>query len=310
MNIKILILGANGFFGKNLKFLLKNDKYECVYLDRKQIDVLNQEQLYKKFLIIQPHVVINCCGIVGSSKSNIILEQYDILNTNLQLNMNIINCCKKNNVKKILLFSSYRIFPTSIHENYNETSLSNDINFGINDNNSGYLLSKKIMHLQLELLKQITNMNIICLILPNIFGSYDNFSIDGRIVSSIIYKIKKAQSNNDDIYINSNENISVNLLYINDIVRIIDKCINDDTISGNIIILNKNNTVTLYELCNIIQNIMQYKNTIHYNNNEPYINNNIMNVDLNKFNRHFQNFEFTDLLTSLKQTINHFTMLP
>jgi nucleoside-diphosphate-sugar epimerase len=163
------------------------------------------------------------------------------------------------------------------------------------------------MHLQIELLKQTTNMKIVCLILPNIFGFYDRFSIDGRIVSSIIYKIKMAQSNNTDIYINSNQNISVNLIYMNDIVRIIDKCIEDGTISGNIIILNKNNTVTLYELCNIVQKIMHYKNKIYYNNNETYIHNDIMNININKFNIHFQNFEFTDLLTSLKQTINHFT---
>jgi nucleoside-diphosphate-sugar epimerase len=306
MNIKILILGSNGFFGKNLKKSLRNDIYEYFYLERKYIDILNKEQLQQLFISFNPNIVINCCGMIGSSKSNTELFQYDILNTNLQLNINILNCCKENDVKKIILFSSYRIFPVDIPNIDNEDSLFKNIDFNINENNSGYLLSKKIMNLQIELLKKISNINVICLILPNIFGSYDDFSINGRIVSSIIYKIYLANNNDCDVHINSNEQIEVNLIYINDIIRLIDKCIQDEHIIGNIIILNKNNTIRLYELCSIIKNIMGFKKNIYFNNNEPYIENNIMNVSLHQFHTYFPTFQFTELFSSLKETISYF----
>ena len=77
--IKILILGSNGFFGKNIKKLLKNINYEFLCIERKKIDILNKEQLDKVFISFDPSIVINCAGMVGSSESNKDNDQYDIL---------------------------------------------------------------------------------------------------------------------------------------------------------------------------------------------------------------------------------------
>ena len=43
MNIKILILGSNGFFGKNLKKSFKNNyNYQFIFIERKDVDILNK----------------------------------------------------------------------------------------------------------------------------------------------------------------------------------------------------------------------------------------------------------------------------
>jgi nucleoside-diphosphate-sugar epimerase len=307
MNIlKILILGSNGFFGKNIKFLLKNDNYDLHYLERKDIDILDKQKLNELFTTFRPDVVINCCGMIGSSESNKEMNQYEILNTNVELNMNILNCCNDNNIKKLFVFSTYRMFSSSVNNKCNEENLLNYIDINITNNNKGYLLSKIFMHLQIDLLIKSSKTKIICFILPNIFGSHDNFSTNGRIVSSIICKINSAKRDDTDIHINVNQNTRVNLIYINDIIYMIDKCIQNDNIDGNIIILNKNANVTLYELCKTIQSMMNYRKNIHFDNAQFCVESNIMKLELCNFKKYFPNFEFTDLKTSLKDTIDYF----
>jgi nucleoside-diphosphate-sugar epimerase len=310
MSKKILILGSNGFIGKNLKHLFeKNNTYDLYCLERKDFDISDKQKLNELFIKLKPNIVLNCCGIIGSSETNKKMNQYDILSANMELNTNIINCCKDNNIKKLILFSTYRIFLSSNTEKYDEENLLEHIDLNICNNNKGYLLSKIFMHVKIDLLVKTAQTDIVCFILPNIFGSYDNFSVDGRIVSSIICKISEAKIGNTDVYIHGNQNATVNLIYINDIVLIIDKCIQDDDIKGNIIILNNKTTITLLELSRTIKTLMKYKKNIYFDSNEPYIESSIMNNELYKFNKFFKNFEFTDLYKSLKETIDYFNLL-
>jgi len=302
MNIKILILGCNGFFGKNLKLLLKNENYTFCYLDRQSVDVQNLSQLNNIFVNLNPDIVINCCGLIGSSEANKNLDQEFILNINMILNINVLTCCKNNNVKKLILFSTYRIFSEDVQDTYDESEIHN-LDF-TTKNNTGYLLSKKIMHLQIDIFKQNSNVNVICLILPNIFGPYDMFSTNGRIVSSIIHKIHIAKQENTVLTINGNENSQVNIIYINDIVCIINKCIQEN-INDNIIIFDKKTVLSLRELCHIVATKMNYNNELVFSNCfDPA---KICIPNTCKFNTYFNDFNFTDLNHSLQETIDFFT---
>jgi nucleoside-diphosphate-sugar epimerase len=82
--------------------------------------------------------------------------------------MNVLNCCKKYNVSKLIHFSTYRAFGNDICEKYNESNFHSCYNIS---NNKGYLFSKKVLDLQIQLFKQNSSTEIICLILPNIFGA-------------------------------------------------------------------------------------------------------------------------------------------
>ena len=306
-NIKILILGSNGFIGKNCKYLLKNNEYTFYYVERKEIDIMDKFQLNIVFKKFNPDIVINCSGVVGSSVSNKEIDQFSILNNNLTININILECCKIYNVKKIILFSTYRLFSNDITENYTEEQLLH--NFDIINDNIGYLLSKQIMDIQVKLLKIYSNLNITTLILPNIFGNHDTFSTNARIVPSIIVKIHNSKKLDNDLYINSNENTQLNIIYIDDIINIINKCIQDENINGNIIIFNKQNTVTLKELSLHIKDLTNFKRDIIFNNDLKYTKNNLMSPDISKFNYFFKDFVFTDLKYSLIETITNYLNL-
>jgi len=302
--LKILILGSNGFFGKSIKNLMQNKNYHLFFLERKDLDFLNKDLLNNKFQEIKPDIVIHCCGIIGSSESNKKKDQLSILNNNILLNINIFECCDINLVKKIILFSSYRIFSSNIHEFYNEDSLS-FLDLDINNQNNSYLLSKKIMHSQMQLLKQKNHsIQIICLVLPNIFGCYDHFIKDGRIVPSIITRINECKNKNVNIV--SNAKTPVSLIYVNDIIRLLEECICRDDIYDNVIIFNYTTTLTLEKLVEKIKRIMNSDDTIEFDSQTPYQETNIMKPDIGKFHSLFQDFKFSDLDESLQETIQFY----
>jgi len=299
---KILILASTSFIGKNIKKYFEN-KYTIFSIDRGDVDFKNGELLKSVIEKIDPEIIINCCGIVGSSVKNKNFNDFDILNENIILNTNILNSCRTLNIKKIILFSSYRLFGDDIHQNYNEDDIyKSNIKFNI-----GYLTSKKVLDSQIKLFTKEYKIDIVCLIMTNIFGCYDDFSINSRIVPSMITNIKKHYSENSDAIIKSNKNTLVNLVFVDDISRIIETCFLNDEIKGNIIVFNKNTTITLENLTDKISNLLDYKNNIIFdNNNEIIYNTNIMKPDLSRFEYFFNNFEFTDLDKSLKITIDFF----
>lgn len=314
---KILILGSNGFIGQNIKKIFTN-KLSCDFIEKKyfiyssnrnHVDILEKESLDDFFKEIQPDIVINCSGIVGSSIYNSKMNDYEIFSKNISMQMNILDCCEKYKIQKIIFLSTYRIFGENIHENYNETNIHS--NYDMNTN-SGYLLSKKMLHLQLDLFyKHNPNIKYVCLILPNIFGKHDSFITNGRIVPAIIRKMEDAKKINTDLIIHSNALNRVNLIYVDDLFPIIEKCIEEEAINENIIVFNEEGTWTLEKLVNNLKQIMCFEKEIIFTEKEKSNTekNNIMTPDISKFKTFFKDYQFSNLDYSIKETLEHFYIL-
>jgi nucleoside-diphosphate-sugar epimerase len=316
MHKKILILGSSGFIGQNIKKLFINkysdinsisNKYYIYSTNRKEVDILQKEKLDDYFKKIKPEIVINCSGIVGSSIYNLEMNDYEIFSKNMSMQMNILDCCEKYEVEKVIFLSTYRIFGENIHEKYNETNIHSNYDMNIN---SGYLLSKKMLHLQVELFcKHNPNIKYVCLILPNIFGKFDSFIANGRIVPAIIRKIEDAKKKDMDLIIHSNPNTQINLIYVEDLFPIIEKCLQDDCKNENILVFNEKGIWTLDKLVNSLKKTMAFEKEIIFtdcnlnNNNNNF---NIMSPDISKFKSFLKDFEFSNLEISLKDTLDYF----
>jgi GDP-L-fucose synthase len=310
MKKKILILGSNGFIGQNIIKLFFNEKLLKKYIlfstTRLELDLLQKEKLQSYFEEINPNIVINAAGLVGSSLLNNTINEYQLFTNNITMQTNVLECCKMFKVEKIIFFSTYRIFGENIEEFYNESNIhsSYDIN-----NNSGYLLSKKMLHLQLNLFQKHNPFTkYVCLILPNLYGKFDLFKENGRIVPSLIKKIDLAKQMNTELVIDSNSLNQVNLIYVEDIFFILEKCIQDDFIGENIIIFNKKGIFTLEELAFVLKEKMDFKQTILFNSSKlkESNNNNIMKPNLSKFESFFPGFIFSNHETNLHETIDYY----
>jgi nucleoside-diphosphate-sugar epimerase len=120
----------------------------------------------------------------------------------------------------------------------------------------------------------------------------------------MLSNIKKNMENDFDTVINSNKNTLVNLIFVDDISKIVEISILKENIRGNIIVFNKNGIITLDNLTHKIAKILDYKKQILFKEDRQLIESNIMKPDLSTFNDFFNHFEFTDLEKGLEITTN------
>jgi hypothetical protein len=107
----------------------------------------------------------------------------------------------------------------------------------------------------------------------------------------------------------SNKNTLVNLVFVDDISKLVELCILKENIRGNIIIFNKDGIVTLDNLTNKIANLFNYKQNILFKNDHILTESNIMKPNLQIFNHFFIDFKFTELEKGLKVTTDFFNSL-
>ena len=254
---KILILGANGFLGKHLVKQLKVDNYQIVEKTKNNCDLLNIQDILATLEKENPSIIINCAGIIGSSENNISKNQYDIFKINIQIIFNLLDAIKqKPFIEHLYLFSSYRCFSefynldTQYFNNFNIESLTKE-------NNCGYLTSKFIMDIQSDMFLKSSNTKITNLIIPNLYGEFDNFCKEGRIVPSLIYQIYNINHKKQLIW---NKNIEVdkeiNLLYVKDLIAVIKSLIEEKKFVKRIFVENS----TKIYISELINKIVGYIN--------------------------------------------------
>lgn len=290
--LKVIILGSRGFFGKNfIEYYNKINLYNIFYDNL--LDIQNSIALDEYVNNIKPDVIINCAGIIGSSSMNI--DDTTIFNSNLIINQNIFEICKKYN-SHLILFSTYRLFSQEIEDNYNETDyIKSNIT-----NNFGYLYSKKCMNIQIEFYRKY--FSITCLYLTNVYGLYDKYCINGRIIPAIIYKL----NNFNNIQINCCKNTEINLIHIHDVIKLVDISITNK-INDTIIIFYENNTFSIRYIIDFLCNIKNIQKNVNYTIDESI--KKIKKPNQTKFKKYFQNFVFTDMKEGIKNTFEYYKNL-
>lgn len=77
---KILVTGANGQLGSELRVLSKNTSYEWVFTDWQELDLCDLDNLATAISKINPQIIINCAAHTAVDKAESEYELSDVLN--------------------------------------------------------------------------------------------------------------------------------------------------------------------------------------------------------------------------------------
>ena len=274
---KIIILGCNGFVGKNLTSKLFLDNYETIGLDKLNCNLLDSRNIDVILNKHKPQIIINCAGRIGSSEENKGLNQFDIYHENIMINLNLLKCSKtKKFIEKIFFFTSYRSYKEGSSEHL---SLGNILN----NPNKGYLLNKIHLDNIIEIFRQQSNIEIINFIIPNLYGINDIFKKDSRVVPSLIYQIDELRRNTIPTWTKHIENTNINLLYIEQLISEISKSILQMVENPTINLTKINPPIDLANLILLIRNIIYPElQVIFIDKNHKIIENEILNYPENE----------------------------
>ena len=109
-----------------------------------------------------------------------------MLETNMAINMNVLKCCHKYRVKKVVSCLSTCIFPDKTSYPINEKMLHNGPPHHSND---AYAYAKRMLEVQSKAYREQYGCNFVCVIPTNIYGPRDNFSLeDGHVIPALIHR--------------------------------------------------------------------------------------------------------------------------
>jgi GDP-L-fucose synthase len=253
---KLLVTGGNGLVGKEIK---------CDVKVGREFDLRDKHQSDSLIETYKPTHVIHCAGKVAGLGGNMnFMGEY--FYDNLMINTNIIESCRKNNVEKLLVYSSTCVFPDNV-----EYPLTEDkIHLGPpHITNYGYAYAKRMSDIQLKAYNQQYNTKYFSVIPCNMYGPNDNYNIENsHVIPSLIHKVFLAQNNNTDVIVWGSGKSLREFIYSKDVAKITETLIDvyDDVTP---VIISNSNELSIEEIIVTICDIFNFKNKIIFDTKKP-----------------------------------------
>ena len=171
---RIFVTGHKGLVGSAVVRRLKYFSYKRILtVDKKKLDLRNQQQVFNFFKKNKIDAVINAAGKVGGIYAN---NKYkaDFIYDNLAIQNNVIHACYQNKVKSLIFLGSSCIYPRNskqpIKENYLLTG-------ELEKTNEPYAIAKIAGIKMCESYNFQYKTNYKCLMPCNLYGPNDNYNL-------------------------------------------------------------------------------------------------------------------------------------
>ena len=216
----ILVTGGTGLVGSAIKRVSKNlvNKFKIIFLSSKDCNLENYDKTVELFEFFKPTYVIHLAAKVGGLYKNM-NNKVEMFESNMMINMNVLKCCYKFNVKKCISCLSTCIFPDKTSYPINESMLHNGAPHNSND---AYAYAKRMIEVLSKSYNQQFNTNFSCIIPTNIYGPNDNYHLeDAHVVPALIHKAYIAKKNNESLKVRGSGSPLRQFIYSDDLAKLI-----------------------------------------------------------------------------------------
>jgi GDP-L-fucose synthase len=196
---RILITGSAGLVGSAIKRqAAKFPEFEYIFLTRKDGDLTDLKVVECLISSYTPDYVIHAAAKVGGIGGNM-AGQADYFIQNIRSNSNVIDCCHRYGVQKLLAFSSVCVFPDNL-QILQEDRMHDGPPF---QGNFAYAHSKRMVDVHIQALRDQHGVKNYCSIIPsNIIGTHDLYNLKhGHVLPCLIHKIYMAKRDGIDLQV-------------------------------------------------------------------------------------------------------------
>jgi len=186
-NSKIFLAGHNGMLGSAILRTLKKKGYKkLITVDKKRLDLRNQDSVKKFFKVKKPDAVIMAAAKVGGIKANMDFPA-NFITDNLQIQTNLVLNSYNNKIKKLIFFGSSCIYPKDLNKPIKEKQIMTGV---LEKTNESYAVAKIAAIQMIKSFNEQYNTKYICLMPCNLFGPNDNYDLNNsHFIPALIKKI-------------------------------------------------------------------------------------------------------------------------
>jgi len=277
--LRIFIAGHKGMVGSALVRLFKTKDIEIITKDRKELDLLNQQQVQDFFKNQKIDQVYLAAAKVGGIHANSTYPA-EFIYENLMVQNNVIHNAFLNGVKKLLFLGSSCIYPKNTDQPVKEEKL---LTGKLEPTNEAYALAKiagiKMCESYNLQYGESHNIDYRSVMPTNLYGPGDNYHPqNSHVIPGLIYRFHEAKINNlprvtvwgtglprrEFLYVDDMARACVHLMNIdkkNYYNHILPLCSHINIGSGT--------DITIKELAEIIKKLVGFKGEINFDISKP-----------------------------------------
>jgi len=287
--MKILIIGSEGFVGKNLVKGLseKHDIYTSDQLDSthqnySKCDITNYDSVEKVVRDVDAVIHLAAHSLVSSLDGSITNARVNIIGL-----LNLLESCRKNSIHKVIFTSASSLVgePKSFHVNEDHPPKPK----------TAYGITKLTSEHYLRLYHELYDMNYTVFRFFNIYGPFQK----NGLIPSIFNKIQ----NNESITIFGKGDQVRDYVYIEDILPFFEQAASSEIGKNKVLNMGTGNGTTILEIVKNISEILKIEPKIEYQPVRPGEIGNFV-ADTTLLHETFGKIPSTDVKTGLRQTID------
>ena len=267
---RIYIAGHTGLIGSAMVRRFQKAGFNNLILaSHNELELTNKLEVDSYFDKIKPDYVVLAAGRVGGIVENKSFPA-DFLNTNLSIQLNIINAAHKVGVKKLILFASSCMYPRECPQPMPETAL---LSGKPEPTSMAYAVSKLAgMQMCLAYNKQYGAQRFIPVIPNSAFGPNDNFNPEsGHVLSALIRRFHEATLNGaKSVTLWGSGTPCREFIHADDIADACLALLKGDTNNIDLPLnIGLGKDVSIRELAEKISNVIGYKGDITWDTSKP-----------------------------------------
>lgn len=274
--MNIFIAGHNGMVGSAiLRRLELEDKYNVITCSRKELNLLNQSEVYTFLGDHKIQQIYLAAAKVGGIHAN---DTYraDFIYENLEIQNNIISGAHLNNIDKLLFLGSSCIYPKLCDQPIKEEYL---LSGPLEPSNEPYAIAKIAGIKLCESFNRQYQRDYRCIMPTNLYGQNDNFHEENsHVIPALIKKFSNAVLNGEKtVEIWGSGRAKREFLHVDDLAEgcifymSIEKELLSSFFEKNISHINigSGKDIEIIELAKIIQDISNFKGELVLNKQMP-----------------------------------------
>ncbi len=277
-NSKIFIAGHKGMVGSALFRQLEKNGAEIIVKERKELDLLNQEEV-KNFFSNQKidQIYLSAAKVGGINANNVYPAEF--IYENLMIQTNIINSAFLSGVKKLLFLGSSCIYPKNAKQPMKEEEL---LTGRLEPTNEPYAIAKiagiKMCESYNRQYGKTHGIDYRSVMPTNLYGMGDNYHPENsHVIPGLINRFHEAKINKlSSVSIWGTGNPKREFLFVEDMadasiyIMNLDKDIYHSCIKpSSHINIGSGDEITINQLALIIKDVVGYTGNINFDNSKP-----------------------------------------